>query len=75
MHVYKISCYSDNGSYYVSLNFSVTVIAENKEDAMGMAKTWREDSNAAPIPPDSKWGIEDLGPADAIGVIDYTLWE
>lgn len=52
MNIYKISCYSACGSYFMPYLKSITVIANNKEEVKDHAKNYNF------IYPSDRWNIE-----------------
>ena len=72
MKLYKISCFSDCGTYFQPYLQSVTVLAETKEQAVEQYKEW-SNSNDKFVYEEKKWDVEDLGEVDSPKVIDYLM--
>jgi hypothetical protein len=70
MYVFKISCISDCGSYFAAYLQSVTVIANDKNNALAIVKKWLKDNGKEFIKNESKWDIEKIS-EEINGVIDY----
>lgn len=54
MNVYKISCYSDHGSYFGSYLQSITVVSDSKENALIAAKKWMKKTGNSFIYPETR---------------------
>ncbi len=54
MDIYKVSCCSDCGSYFGSYLQSITVVADNKEDALNVAKKWMQETGNNFIYPEQR---------------------
>lgn len=70
MYVFQISCLSKCGTYFMPYLKSITVIAENEEQAKIEAKKWMEKEGYEFIYPEEKWDVEKIAEVK-IGVIDY----
>lgn len=73
MKIYKIICTSRCGSYFTSYLQSVTVIADNEEDAIANVEKWLKGVGDNFIYPKSEWHIVELN-ENIINnaVIDYS---
>ena len=71
MQIYKISCYSDCGTYFGAYLQSLTIIAESPEQAKEHAKKWHR-NNQSFIYPENKWEIMEISNVEN-GVIDYNI--
>lgn len=71
MKIYKISCYSDCGSYFGSYLQSLTIIADSPEQAKEFAKKWQH-KNQSFIYPENKWEVREISSVEN-GVIDYNI--
>lgn len=72
MEVWKISCYSECGSYFAQYLQSVTVIAAGREEAIEEVQKWLKEEGRSFIRSDQKtWNIELLTNHIAEGVIDW----
>ncbi len=61
MNIYKISCYSKCGSYFLTYLKSVTVISESKEGAIEVVKKWLHKENRLFIEDSpEKWGVDKI---------------
>ena len=72
MKIYKISCYSNCGSYFSGYLQSLTIIAESPEQAKELAKKWQR-KNQSFIYPENKWEIWEVSSKIENGVIDYCI--
>ena len=68
--IFKISCYSSCGSYFQPYLRSVTVIADDKEEAVNKVKDWCKSKGHKFIHEEKKWDVEIL-PTEHI--IDYDI--
>jgi hypothetical protein len=73
MKAYKISCQSDCGSYFQAYLKSVTVVAENREEALAVLHTWLKKEGWAFIYPQNKWEIQELADISLPFVIDWDV--
>ncbi len=71
MKIYKISCYSNCGSYFVPYLQSMTIIAESPEQAKEFAKNWQR-KNQPFIYQENKWEVQEISKMEN-GIIDYTI--
>lgn len=72
MKIYKISCYSGSGSYFIPYLQSVTVIANNTDDAISYVKKWLSKKNESFIKSESEWIIDELTSTIEVGeIVDY----
>lgn len=71
MKIYKISCYSDCGSYFESYLQSLTIIADSPDQAKEIAKKWQS-NNQSFIYSENKWEIMEISSVEN-GVIDYNI--
>lgn len=73
MNVYKISCYSECGTYFSSYLQSVTIFAANEKDAVEKVILWLDEVGRQFISKDvKKWNIELIyKETDTHFVIDY----
>lgn len=58
MNIYRVSCFSDCGSYFVSYLQSVTVKAESESQAKEVVKKWLSDNGKNFIYSEDKWEVE-----------------
>ena len=72
MKIYRISCYSDCGSYFGAYLKSLTIIAESPDAAKELAKNWQRE-NEPFIYSESKWEIMEVSSKIENGVIDYQI--
>lgn len=70
MKVYQVSYYSSCGTYFQSYLKSVTLSAENEDDAREKAKAWCKKNYNFLIEDSSKWCVTELV-SDRFGVLDY----
>ena len=70
MNLYKISAYSDCGSYFAAYLRSVTVAALTTESAKALVKGWLELKGYKFVKPENQWVVTLLPQAD-YGVVDY----
>lgn len=68
MRIYKISCYSDSGTYFQAYLKSVTILAGNEAEAVDIVNRWQMEKGRHFISPDVE--IEDLGSC-LVCVVDY----
>ena len=54
MNIYKVSCYSDCGSYFRQYLQSVTVTADTAEDALKTVKAWFKETGNKFIYPEER---------------------
>ena len=71
MKIYKISCYSDCGTYFGPYLQSLTIIADSPEQAKEHAKKWQR-KNQSFIYPENKWTIIEWYDVEN-GIIDYHI--
>ncbi len=71
MKIYKITCYSNCGSYFVSYLQSLTISAESPEEAKEIAKKWQRE-NESFLYPEDKWEIREISNVEC-GIIDYHI--
>ena len=71
MKIYKISCYSDCGTYFGAYLQSLTIIADSPEQAKEYSKKWQR-KNQSFIYPENKWMIMEISSVEN-GVIDYHI--
>ena len=71
MKIYKISCYSDCGTYFGSYLQSLTIIADSEDQAKELAKKWQR-KNQSFIFPENQWDIQEISSVES-GVIDYNI--
>ena len=72
MKIYKISCYSDCGTYFSGYLQSLTIIAESPWAAKEMAKNWQRE-NESFIYSEDKWKIVEVAGQIKNGVIDWCI--
>ena len=70
MFVYKISCRSKCGTYFMPYLQSVTVIAGSQEQAIDMTQQWLIAAENKFLQPQSEWYVELLCEV-GLGVIDW----
>ena len=70
MKIYKISCYSNCGTYFRGYLQSLTIIAESPGAAKEMAKNWQRE-NESFLYSEDKWEIVEVVSQIKSGVIDY----
>lgn len=60
LKIFSVSCYSTNGNHFRPYLKSVTLLAENKEDALKFLKEKFEKEGGGFIYPEDKWVIDCL---------------
>lgn len=68
--LFRISCYSNCGSYFQAYLKSVDVIAHNQDEAISLTKDWLIRNGERFIYSENKWHIECVSMLDSLGVID-----
>jgi len=71
MAFYKVTCYSNCGSYFSTYLRTVTVRAEDKEQVKQQVKKWLALNGRKFIYPEDKWEVFELVEEGSCGVIDY----
>ena len=72
MKIYKISCYSNCGTYFSGYLQSLTILAESVEEAKELAKKWQHE-NESFVYPENEWEIREVANRIENGVIDYHI--
>lgn len=70
MKIYKVSCHSSCGSYFASYLQSVTVVADNKIEAINKVKDYNLHTGEGFIRPITTDDVEELK-QNSFGIIDY----
>lgn len=71
MKLFKISCKSECGTYFVPYLQDIIVQADSQEHALASVEKWMKE-NRSFVRPKKNWRIEELKP-DGFGVVDYTI--
>ena len=71
MKLFKISCRSECGTYFVPYLQEIIIQADSQEHALECAERWMRE-NRSFVKPRKHWRIEELKP-DGFGVIDYFI--
>ena len=71
MKLFKISCRSECGTYFVPYLQDIIIQADSQEHALASAEKWMKE-NRSFVRPKKNWEIEELKP-DSFGVVDCTI--